>query len=54
MFLETKWDRPHEQTQMSYIFQETVKEKINPALLLLTPISHNRFEHYSSGLRKES
>jgi hypothetical protein len=54
MFLETKWDRPHEQTQMSYIFQETVKGKINPALLLLTPISHNRFEHYSSGLRKES
>jgi hypothetical protein len=54
MFLETKWARPHEQTYMSYIYQETLKGKINPALLLLTPISHNRFDHYSAGLRKES
>jgi len=54
MFLETKWARPHEQTQMSHIYQETIKSKINPALLLLTPISHNRFDHYPSGLRKES
>ena len=35
-------------------FQETIKGKINPALLLLTPISHNRFHHYSSELRREN
>ena len=54
MFLETKWNRPFENTQMSHIYQETIKGKINPALLLLSPISHNRFDHYPSGLRKES
>ena len=54
MFLETKWAHVFEQTLMSHIFQETIKGKINPALLLMTPISHNRFHHYSSELRKES
>lgn len=54
MFQETKWAHPFENTYMSHIYQETVKGNINPALLLLTPIEHNRFDHYSSGLRKES
>ena len=54
MFLETKWARVFENTLMSHIYQETIKSKINPALLMLTPISHNRFDHYPSGLRKES
>lgn len=54
MFLTTKWDYPHEQTWMSYIFQETKKGNINPGLLLLTPVEHERFDHYESGLRKES
>jgi hypothetical protein len=54
MFQETKWDRPFEQTWMSHIYQETIKSKINPGLLLLTPIEHNRFEHYDGKLRKES
>lgn len=54
MFQETKWDRPHEQTWMSYIYQETIKGKIKPGLLLLTPIEHIRYEHYDGSLRKES
>jgi hypothetical protein len=54
MFQETKWAHPFENTWMSHIYQETVKGKINPGLLLLTPIEHNRFEHYASGLRKEN
>jgi hypothetical protein len=54
MFLETKWVHPFEQTWMSYIFQETKKERINPAILLMTPTEHNRFDHYSRDLRKES
>ena len=53
-YLETKWAHPFEQTLMSYCFQETVKGNINPGLLLLTPIEHNRFHHYDAKLRKES
>jgi O-methyltransferase len=53
-YLETKWAHPFEQTLMSYSYQETVKGKINPGLLLLTPTEHNRFDHYDGSLRKES
>ncbi|MDB4352052.1 hypothetical protein OAA60_01300 [Porticoccaceae bacterium] len=54
MFLTEKWGNPYEQTWMSYIYQETVKNNIKPGLLLLTPTEHNRFEHYDKNLRKES
>ena len=54
MFLETTWARPHEQTWMSHIFQLTKDKKIHPGILLLSPTEHNRFDHYSSKLRKES
>ncbi len=54
MFLAEKWAHPFEQTWMSYIYQETIKGEIKGCLLLLSPISHNRFEHYSGSLRKES
>jgi hypothetical protein len=53
-YLETKWARPYEQTLMSYCYQETVKGNIKPGILLLTPTEHDRFEFYSSDLRKES
>ena len=54
MFLDTKWNRPFEQTWMSYIYQETKKGNINPGLLLLTPTEHDRFDFYDGSLRKES
>jgi len=54
MFLETKWAHPFEQTWMSHIYQLSKKEEISSGLLLLTPTEHNRFEHYSKDLRKES
>jgi hypothetical protein len=54
MFQDTKWGHPYEQTWMSFIYQETIKENIKPGLLLLTPIEHNRFDHYDGKLRKES
>ena len=54
MFLETKWVRPYEQTWMSFMYQETKKGNIKPAILLLTPTEHNRFDHYERELRKES
>lgn len=52
-FIDTKFQFPYEQTVMSFIFQETKKGNIKPALLLLTPTEHNRFEHYDGSLRKE-
>lgn len=54
MFLETKWNKPYEQTWMSYMFKKTIEGHINPAILLLTPITHDRFHHYDGKLRKES
>jgi hypothetical protein len=52
-FIDTKFASPYEQTIMSFIFQETVKGVIKPAILMLTPTDHNRFEHYAAELRKE-
>jgi hypothetical protein len=54
MFLTEKWAHPFEQTWMSYMYQETVKGNINPAILLLTPTEHDRFDFYDGKLRKES
>jgi hypothetical protein len=54
MFLDTKWERPYEQTWMSYIYQETVKGNINSGILLITPTQHNRFDFYESSIRKEN
>lgn len=53
MFLETKWAHPYEQTWMSYIYQKTLKGYIKPALLLLSPITHDRFDHYDGSIRRE-
>lgn len=53
MFLETKWAHPYEQTWMSYIYQKTLKGYIRPALLLLSPITHDRFDHYDGDIRRE-
>ena len=54
MFLTTKWDRPFEQTWMSFMYQENKKGNLKSALLFATPTEHNRFEHYDGKLRKES
>lgn len=54
MFLETKWAHPYEQTWMSYMFQLALDYKLKGAVLLASPINHNRFDHYGAGLRKES
>jgi hypothetical protein len=54
MFLDTTWAHPFEQTWMSHMYQLVKKGELNPALLLLTPTEHDRFEHYERGLRKES
>jgi hypothetical protein len=52
-YIKTKFQNPYEQTLMSHCYQETIKGNINPSVLLLTPTEHNRFDFYSSDLRKE-
>ena len=54
MFLDTKWGHPFEQTWMSFIYQETLKGNINPAILLATPTEHDRFEFYPAQDRREN
>lgn len=54
MFLKTQWANPFEQTWMSYMFQETIKGNLNPAVLLASPINHNRIFHYSREERREN
>jgi hypothetical protein len=54
MFLDTTWAHPFEQTWMSHMYQLVKKGELFSGLLLLTPTEHDRFEHYSGDLRKES
>lgn len=54
MFLETIWEHPFEQTWMSHIFQKMKKKEITAGVLLASPVSHERFVHYDSSIRKES
>jgi len=54
LFLDTTWERPFEQTWMSHIFSLTKQGKANPALLLASPINHNRVYFYEAEDRKES
>ena len=54
MFIETKWAHPFEQTWMSYMFQETIKGNIKPAVLLASPIWHDRIKHYKPEERREN
>jgi len=54
MFIDTKFAHPFEGTWMSFMFQNTINETIKPAILLLTPVEHNRFDHYPGELRREN
>ena len=59
MFLDTTWATPHEQTWMSHIFQlsktpDGVENKVSGAILLASPILHDRIHHYKAGERVES
>jgi hypothetical protein len=54
MFLDTEWAHPYEQTWMSYMFQETLKNNLKPAILLASPIKHNRIIYYEAHERREN
>ncbi len=54
MFLDTTWASPYEQTWMSHMFQETLKGNLKPAVLLASPVNHNRIIYYEAHERREN
>jgi hypothetical protein len=54
MFIETTWAHPYEQTWMSYMYQLTKENKLKPAVLLASPIWHDRIKHYQPNERREN
>lgn len=53
-FLDTTWAHPFEQTWMSHMYSLTIDKKIKPAILLASPITHNRVHFYEAHERKEN
>jgi len=54
VFIDTKWSNPYEQTWMSYVFQEQQKGNIKAAVLLASPIWHERIKYYKPEERREN
>jgi hypothetical protein len=54
LFLDTKWAHPFEQTWMSHIYNLTVDNQVNAAILLSSPITHNRVHFYEAKERREN
>ena len=54
VFLDTKWEHPYEQTWMSYVFQEQKEDNIKSAVLLASPIWHERIKYYKPEERREN
>lgn len=54
LFLEKPLKYPYEQTWMSLCYQLMRDDQIRAAVLELSPIHHNRFQHYPKEDRKEN
>mgnify|MGYP003630790959 FL=1 len=54
MFIDTKWGHPYEQTWMSHMYQLTKDDKLKPAVLLASPIWHDRIMYYKPEDRREN
>jgi hypothetical protein len=54
MFIETTWAHPFEQTWMSHMYQLTKKGELHPAVLLASPIWHERIAYYKPEERREN
>lgn len=54
MFIDTTWAHPFEQTWMSHMYQMTKRGELKPALLLASPIWHDRIKHYKAEERREN
>ena len=53
LFLDTIWQYPYENTMMSQGFQLQKAGRMKCGVLELTPVHHERFEHYPGEERKE-
>lgn len=53
VFLDKKWDHPHERLQMAYVFERQLNGEIKSGVLLASPITHDRKEIYAAEERKE-
>ena len=54
IFIDTKWDHPYEQTWSSHVHQLTKKGEIHSAVLLTSPIWHDRILWYKPEERREN
>lgn len=54
VFLEPKFAYPFEQTWMSLVFQKQKANLFNVAVLLLSPINHDRIHYYAGEERREN
>jgi FkbM family methyltransferase len=54
LFLDTTWANPFEQTWMSHIYTLTREQKVRTAILLASPITHNRVHFYKADERREN
>lgn len=54
IFLENKWEYPYEQTWMSHVYQKQKEGHIKAAVLLASPIWHDRIKYYKPEERKEN
>jgi len=54
VFIDTKWDHPYEQTWMSHVFQKQQEGEIKAAVLLASPIWHERIKYYKPEERREN
>ena len=54
MFIDTKWGHPYEQTWMSHMYQMTKRGELHPAILLASPIWHERIMYYKPEERREN
>jgi hypothetical protein len=53
MFLDTVFAHPSEHAWMSQFFQMTLRGELRPAVLLASPITHERTHHYEATARRE-
>lgn len=54
MFIDTKWAHPFEQTWMSHMYNLTKDGVLKPAVLLCSPIWHERIFYYEPEERREN
>ena len=54
VFIDTKWANPYEQTWMSHVFQKQQEGEIKAAVLLASPIWHERIKYYKPEERREN